>query len=79
LASTALAEIASEAALTFDEIVDKRRIVNWTTNVDVQNRIRQDFDDYLVDLRSRSGLDLGFEVIDQIVDECIDIAKVRRS
>jgi len=78
LTSTALAEIASEAALTFDEIVDNRRIVNWTTNVDVQNRIRQDFDDYLVDLRSRSGLDLGFDVIDQIVDECIDIAKVRR-
>jgi type I restriction enzyme R subunit len=76
--STALAEIASEAALGFDEIVDNRRIVNWTTNADVQNRIRQDFDDYLVDLRARSGVDFGFDVIDQIADECIDIAKVRR-
>jgi hypothetical protein len=71
-------EIASEAALAFDGIVDERRIVNWTTNVDVQNRIRQGFDDYLVDLGSRSGVDFGFDVIDQIVDECIEIAKVRR-
>ena len=73
-----LAEIGSEAALAFDEIVENRRIVNWTTNTDVQNRIRQDFDDYLVDLGSRSGIEFGFTVIDQIADECIKIAKVRR-
>jgi type I restriction enzyme R subunit len=70
--------VLAEAALAFDTIVENRRIVNWTKNVDVQNRIRQDFDDYLVDLGSRSDIDLGFAVIDQIVDECIEIAKVRR-
>jgi type I restriction enzyme R subunit len=78
LKPTAATEFASEAALAFDDIVDNRRIVNWTTNVDVQNRIRQDFDDYLVDLGSRSGVDLGFDVIDQIVDESVAIARVRR-
>jgi type I restriction enzyme R subunit len=73
----AVAEFSSEAALAFDDIVGIRRIVNWTTNVDVQNRIRQDFDDYLTDLRSRFNCDFGFDVIDQIVDECIEVAKVR--
>jgi len=71
-------EFSTEAALEFDQIVDRRRIVNWTTNVDVQNRIRQDFEDYLFDLKARSGLDLGFDAIDQIVDECVEVAKVRR-
>jgi hypothetical protein len=73
----AAVEFSAEAALEFDQIVDRRRIVNWTSNVDVQNRIRQDFEDYLFDLKSRSGLDLGFDVIDQIVDECVEVAKVR--
>jgi len=78
LKPTVVAEFASEAALAFDDIVNIRRIVNWTTNVDVQNRIRQDFDDYLNDMRSRFGLDFGFDVIDQIVDDCVEVAKVRR-
>jgi type I restriction enzyme R subunit len=78
LSVKAVIEFSAEAALEFDQIVDRRRIVNWTTNVDVQNRVRQDFEDYLFDLKARSGLDLGFDVIDQIVDECVEVAKVRR-
>jgi type I restriction enzyme R subunit len=78
LEAKAIVELSTEAALEFDQIVDRRRIVNWTTNVDVQNRVRQDFEDYLFDLRVRSGVEFDFNFIDQLGDECLAVAKVRR-
>jgi type I restriction enzyme R subunit len=73
-----LAEISAEAALEFDEIVERHRIVDWGTNADIQNRIRQDFEDYLFDLKARTGMTFDLDSIDRILDECIAVAKVRR-
>lgn len=69
---------AIEASLAFDRIIENRRIVNWTTNPDVQNRMRQEMEDYLFELKERNGLKIGFAQIDEIVNECLDIARVRR-
>ena len=33
-------KVSTEAAIGIDEIITKHRIVNWSTNADVQNRIR---------------------------------------
>ena len=74
----AMNQVCAEAALEFDQIVERRRIVNWGTNPDVQNRIRQDFEDYLFDLKTRTGMTFDFDTIDKILDTCLDIAKVRR-
>jgi type I restriction enzyme R subunit len=71
-------EVSTEAALQFDEIVERHRIVDWGTNSDIQNRIRQDFEDYLFELKARTGMTFGFDSIDSILDECIAVAKVRR-
>lgn len=71
-------ELAVEVGLAFDRIINARRIVNWTTNTDIQNRMRQGMEDYLFELKERTGLNLQFKDIDTILDECLDIARVRR-
>ena len=70
--------LAAEAGLNFDRIIESRRIVNWANNVDVQNRMRQELEDYLFELKERSGIPLAFDDIDTILDESLDIAKARR-
>jgi type I restriction enzyme R subunit len=69
--------LAADAGLNFDRIIENRRIVNWTENNDVQNRIRQELEDYLFELKNKSNLPLEFDDIDRILDETLDIAKVR--
>jgi phosphate uptake regulator len=53
--------------------------VDWTHNVDVQNRMKTEIEDYLFNLKDQHGILLTLEDIDQILDHCIDIARVRRA
>lgn len=71
--------LSTEAALRIEEIIDERRIVNWSTNADVQNRMRTEIEDSLFELKEREDLDLSFDDIDEIMERCLDIARVRRA
>jgi type I restriction enzyme R subunit len=71
------ADLAAEAALAIDDIINDLRIVNWTTNSDIQNRMRGRIEDHLCDLRDARGIDLSFDDIDAIMESCLDVAKVR--
>jgi type I restriction enzyme R subunit len=70
-------ERVAEAAVAIDDAILRERIVNWTTNADVQNRMRNDIEDALCDLKNRAGLDLSFDQIDAILEKCLDIARRR--
>jgi type I restriction enzyme R subunit len=70
-------EVGVEAALKIDEIVQARRIVNWETNSDVQNQIRNDIDDLFYDLAERKGVHLEFAEIDEATDQCLKVARIR--
>jgi type I restriction enzyme, R subunit len=72
-----LKQAVAETATRIDDAILRERIVNWTTNTDVQNRMRNDIEDALFDLKSRTGLDLSFEEIDAILERCLDIARRR--
>ncbi len=76
-AGNAQQKLLAEAALKIDELIQARRIVNWTTNTDVQNQMRNDIEDYLFELMEKAGLKLSFEQIDGIMDQCLEIASVR--
>lgn len=67
--------LCSEAANEVDRIIMNRRIVNWTTNPDQQNRMRQDIEDYLFELKERANLTFSFEDIDAIIERCLSIAR----
>lgn len=65
------------AAARIDDAILNERIVNWTTNADVQNRMRTEIEDALFDLRSDTGVDLTFDEIDSILERCLEIARRR--
>ena len=85
-----LKEVVADVAGRIDDAVLRERIVNWTTNIDVQNRMRNDIEDALVggdDLHLRaSSLDALYERYAQwlsnranaIADATIEVGGVRR-
>ena len=48
-------------------------------NLDAQNSMRNEIDDYLYELREESGIELGLDDMDLIVENSIDIARLRAS
>lgn len=66
-----------EAGLKLDQIISKARIVNWGNNDDVKNIMRTRMEDYLFELKDKYKLKLTFDLIDAILEQCIDIAKMR--
>lgn len=52
-------------------------IIDWTNKSDVQGRIKIEIDDYLFDLKAQQGIDLPLDLIDELVEECLKIAKLR--
>jgi type I restriction enzyme R subunit len=68
---------AIEASLAIDDIIMNMRIVNWTTNSDRQNQMRNKIEDRIFELQDKYNFEFAFDEIDSIMDQCIDIAKVR--
>jgi len=71
-------ELSAEISLKIDEIIANRKIVNWKYDIDIQNKMRQDIEDYFFDAKDDIQLNLTFEEIDLIMDKCIEIAKARQ-
>lgn len=70
-------EVSAEAALGIDEIVLRNRIVDWTVNPDVQNRMKTDIEDFLFDFLKQRDLSISFELVDRIIEQCLDVARLR--
>lgn len=68
---------STAASLAIDGIIQQNRIVNWTNNTDVQNRMKGAIEDYLFDLKQQHGVDLTFDDIDRILEMVLDIARTR--
>ena len=54
-----------------------RLVVDWRTNADRQNEMRNAIDDLLYDVKSENGLALSVEDMDAIIERALDIAKNR--
>jgi type I restriction enzyme R subunit len=72
-------ELSATAAIQIDKIIREDKIVSWTKNVDVQNRMKNRIEDYLHEVKDKDGLAITFEDIDEILEKCLDIAKRRYS
>lgn len=68
---------ATEASIAIDDIIMNMRIVNWATNTDRQNQMRNKIEDRIFELQGKYDFKLTFDEIDSIMDQCLDIAKVR--
>jgi type I restriction enzyme R subunit len=70
-------QLATEAALEIDRIIVNLKVVDWATNQDTQNEMRNQIDDYLYALKEGYHLDLSFADMDSIIDDSLSIAKAR--
>lgn len=73
-----LDDLVADIALSIDEVIERNRIVNWGSDTDTQNRMRNEIEDLLFELKEQNDLAITFEDIDAIMEQCLDIARVRK-
>ena len=73
--SAAVAEqVLVEAACSMEDIVRRHAVVRWRENMDAQNRMKNDLDDFLYALQKQKGIKLSFAQMDAIIESVIRIA-----
>lgn len=65
----------AEAGLEIENIVEKLIITDWKKNVDVQNQMENEIEDYLISKRNQFGIEISFDEIDAILIKCLRVAK----
>jgi len=71
------ANVAADMAVQIDEAIKRRRVVDWRTNPDVQNEMRNAIDDLLYEARAKKGVPLSAHDMDAIIERALEIAKNR--
>src|SRR5947207_518328 len=72
---TLLDQVSEEATVAIDQVIEKRRVVNWTENADVQNRMRTDIEDELFELSSKHGVAITLDDVDKVMEESITLGR----
>jgi type I restriction enzyme R subunit len=57
-----------------EDIIRAHAVVRWRENIDAQNRMRNDLDDFLYGLQTKKGVQLSFDQMDAIIEAVIRIA-----
>lgn len=65
----------AEAGIEIEEIVNNLIITDWKKNVDIQNRMENQIEDYLISKRSQLAIEITFDEIDAILVKCLRVAK----
>jgi type I restriction enzyme R subunit len=70
-------DLLADVAIRLEQIVEERKIRDWTTNLDVQNEIKRAMDEYLYSVKGRYEIPLTDGDIDVILDRVLELAKQR--
>lgn len=77
-------EVSTQTALQIDTIIqqsvldNEKPIVDWQFKTNITGKLLIDIGDYLIDeLRDKYNVDLSFQEMDKIADDCIEVAKIR--
>jgi len=70
-------ELLADVAIRLEQIVEERKIRDWTTNLDVQNEIKRAMDEYLYSVKGRYDIPITEGDIDVILDRVLELAKQR--
>lgn len=76
-------EVASEIALEIDKIIRSIifegdiLIIDWQNKTDIEGKIKIAIDDYIFDLKSKYDIDVPFKQIDELVEQGLEIAKIK--
>lgn len=75
--------IAAEIAAAIDEVIKSEvfdnghPVVDWQKNEDIKGKMRIGMDDLLFDINTKYSLDISFDHIDQLIEECIKVAEIK--
>ncbi|MCG3208349.1 MAG: hypothetical protein FOGNACKC_01952 [Anaerolineae bacterium] len=72
-----LTEITTDAAIRVEELIEARKVTDWSRNLDVQRRMQADIEDYLFSLKGRYGIPLTLADIEQMSGSLVELAKQR--
>ena len=67
----------ADLAMRIEDIIQDKRKVDWTDDIDVQNRMRIAIEEELFALKGSRGIELDFDTIDRLLDRLIDVARRR--
>jgi type I restriction enzyme R subunit len=76
-------EIAAEIAEGIDRVMTAnifekgKKVIDWQNNLDIDGRIKIQLDDFLYDTKTTYDLDISFDQFDQLIAECLKVAKVK--
>lgn len=70
-------ELTADIAIKLEEIIERRKVRDWVNNIDVQNHMKMEIEDYLYSVKGRYEINLTGGDIDQILDSVIEVAKQR--
>ncbi len=67
----------AEVAIQAEGIIERRKVTDWTVNLDTQNRIKRDLDNLLYDLERRYTLHFSDTELDMLIEQVLEVAKAR--
>ena len=76
-------DVASELAEGIDIVIrsivfdEDKLVIDWQNKSDVEGQIKIAIDDYIFDLKTKYDTDFSFKQIDKLVEEGLDIAKIK--
>jgi type I restriction enzyme R subunit len=70
-------DLLADVAIRLEQIIEERKIRDWTTNLDVQREIKRAMDEYLYSVKGRYEIPVTGGDIDVILDSVLEIAKQR--
>ncbi|NVM23590.1 MAG: type I restriction endonuclease subunit R, partial [Desulfobacterales bacterium] len=70
-------DLIADVAIRLEQIIEERKIRDWTTNLDVQNQIKLAMEDYLYSIKGRYNIPLTGGDMDVILDSVLEVAKHR--
>ncbi len=65
----------AQAGIQISSIVEKLTIRDWKRNIDIQNTMENEIEDYLIEHKKTLGLEITFDEIDDILSKCLKVAK----
>ncbi len=66
--------ILAEAACQMEDIIRRHAVVRWRDNMDAQNRMRNDLDDFLYTLNHKEGITIDYDQMDEMTEAMLRIA-----
>ncbi|MBX3085029.1 MAG: type I restriction endonuclease subunit R [Anaerolineae bacterium] len=66
-----------DLAIACEDAIERLKIRDWATNLDVEKRMRNAVEDLLYDLRAQTGVLLKSAEMDMILDNLMEVAKKR--